>query len=66
MSDLNYEKMCKEQAAQTAMELYNMKLHDIIDCNAHSILRVPSGWVYTNQRGMCFVPFDNSFEPRGF
>jgi len=52
-------------------DIYNMKLHEEVllktdnrPYNGLYIMRVASGWIYTETSGftMIFVPFDNRFQ----
>jgi len=45
--------------------LYNMKLHDILNFNDFTVIRVPGGWIYIQHCGTTFVPFNNEFQREG-
>lgn len=49
--------------------IYDLGLHDTLEVSHHqtknydwSVMRVASGWIYTNRIGSVFVPFDNRFQ----
>lgn len=44
-------------------EIYEMKLHDNIECGSFAVTRVPGGWIYFDKgTGVAvFVPFNNEF-----
>jgi len=46
--------------------LYKMKPLDIIrQDNYSSWFRIPGGWIYTDMKGIIFIPFDNEFMEKG-
>jgi hypothetical protein len=44
--------------------IYELKLHEILDVNFFSVLRVAGGWLYFDKGNMLvtFVPFNNEFQ----
>lgn len=44
-------------------KLYKMKLGEFLyPDNKSKVTRVPGGWVYSDMRSCCFIPFDNEFQ----
>jgi hypothetical protein len=43
-------------------DIYNLELHESADFeNGLSVLRVPGGWIYTQNEISVFVPYSNEY-----
>ena len=42
--------------------IYELDLHETLDCNRHLVRRVPGGWLYISRVDTVFVPFHDEFQ----